>query len=104
MGTFIYVLFFMICTDKNYQYSNDKVLNCLVSASSYVTAKIIAGGPVVTMGYGPLFNPAIAFGYALFAWNFDYPQYIFMPFVGSIVAVLFYEFVFVKTQMIKSPV
>ena len=38
LGSFIYVLFFMICTDKKYQYSNDKVLNTLVSASSYITA------------------------------------------------------------------
>ena len=35
----------------------------------------------------------------LFSWNFrDIAQYLLLPFVGSILAVVFYEFVFVKSQ------
>lgn len=37
-GTFVYVLFFMICTDDKLKYSNDTVKNALVIASSYIAA------------------------------------------------------------------
>jgi hypothetical protein len=37
-GTFVYVLFFMICTDDKLKYSNDTVKNSLVIASSYIAA------------------------------------------------------------------
>jgi len=37
-GTFVYVLFFMICTDEKLKYSNDTVKNSLVIASSYIAA------------------------------------------------------------------
>ena len=37
-GTFVYVLFFMICTDEKLKYSNDVVKNSLVIASSYIAA------------------------------------------------------------------
>jgi len=44
LGAFVYVLFFMISTDKNTRYSKDKTINCLVIAASYVAAQGIAGG------------------------------------------------------------
>lgn len=37
-GTFIYVLFFMISTDKDLKYSQDTVKNALVIAASYITS------------------------------------------------------------------
>ena len=37
-GTFIYVLFFMICTDKDLKYSQDTVKNALVISSSYIAS------------------------------------------------------------------
>ena len=44
LAAFIYVLFFMISTDDKTRYSKDKVMNCLVIASSFVAAQGIAGG------------------------------------------------------------
>ena len=32
------------------------------------------------------------------SFSFKHPQYLFIPFGGSLLAVLFYEFVYVKTQ------
>lgn len=58
----------------------------------------MAGGQYVTMRTGPCFNPATAFGLAFFQMNFHFLQYIFMPWAGMLIAVLFYEFVFVRTQ------
>ena len=48
---------------------------------------------------GPLLNPAIAFGEMIWTLNFSYIiQYFLMPFVGSVLALVFYEYVFVKSQ------
>jgi glycerol uptake facilitator-like aquaporin len=49
---------------------------------------------------GPLLNPAIGFGLLLTEFNFRFEtlQYMFCPFAGSILALIFYEHVYVKTQ------
>lgn len=47
-GTFVLVFMFMICTDKKTQFSEDKVINCFIIASSYVGARLMAGGRLVT--------------------------------------------------------
>ena len=43
-------------------------------------------------------NPATAFGLATFQANFSFPQYLLCPFAGCVLSVIFYDFVFVKTQ------
>lgn len=97
-GTFIYVLFFMICTDDKLKYSNDTVKNSLIIASSFIAAQMMGGGQFVTYRTGPCLNPAVAFGMAVFSANFNFPQYLLCPFLGALLALIFYEFVFVKTQ------
>ena len=49
---------------------------------------------------GPLLNPAIAFGMLLFHFNFSLStlQYLLCPFAGSVLALIFYEHIYVKTQ------
>ena len=48
---------------------------------------------------GPLLNPALAFGQMVLSAEFSYIYiYMLMPFVGTVIALIFYEFVFVKTQ------
>lgn len=48
---------------------------------------------------GPLFNPALAFGQMVFSGDFNFIiQYFFCPFGGAAIALVFYEFVFVKSQ------
>lgn len=108
-GSFVLVFLFMICTDKKTQFSQDKVVNCFIVASSYCSARLMAGGTLVTgielAGFntynyvGPLLNPALAFGQCLLSWTFRYTlQYIVAPFAGSALALVFYEFVFVRSQ------
>ena len=48
----------------------------------------------------PLLNPTVALGTMI--WNassgsFGYWQYIVMPLVGTVLAIVFYELIFVKT-------
>lgn len=48
---------------------------------------------------GPLLNPALYIGQAL--WAFDFSSiitYSACPFAGGVLALIFYEFVFVKSQ------
>ena len=48
---------------------------------------------------GPLLNPALAFGQMVLSAEFSFIYiYMLMPFVGTVIALIFYEFVFVKTQ------
>jgi len=97
----------MLSTDKKTQFSNDKVINCFIISSSYVAARLMAGGCLVTgrrqhsliyINTGPLLNPALAFGQAISTFDLSNWQYIAMPFVGSALALVFYEFIFVKSQ------
>ena len=116
-GSFVLIFLFMICTDKKTQFSQDKVINCFVIASSYVSARLMAGGRLVTAIQrievvsgtvsqqdlyklvGPLLNPALALGQCLTSLDFSYAvQYIVMPFVGSALALIFYEQVFIRSQ------
>ena len=48
---------------------------------------------------GPLLNPALALGQIVFSWTWTF-WYIYpiIPFAGSAAALVFYEFVFVKSQ------
>lgn len=52
------------------------------------------------IGAGPLLNPAIAFGIIIMEGNISLStiQYILCPFAGSIMALIFYEQIYVKTQ------
>jgi glycerol uptake facilitator-like aquaporin len=95
-GTFLFVLFFMISTDKKTRYSNDKVMNSLVISASYMSACVFSGGPDVTHE-NPLLNPSIAMAMSIFGGSFEHPQYIVFPFFGALIAIIFYEAIFVKT-------
>lgn len=47
-GAFLYVFMFMMCTDKKTQFSKDKVINTFITASSYIAARLMSGGYLVT--------------------------------------------------------
>lgn len=47
-GSFIYIFLFMLCTNKETQYSEDKVVNCFIIASSFIAARLMGGGNLVT--------------------------------------------------------
>jgi len=109
LGTFIFVVFFKIVTDEKLYFSKEQALNCLIIASSYIAARSIVYGtgnsPTTTISYyGPCLNPAIAIGISLVTLMFEvgttfkwFWLYWFMPFVGSLIAIIFYRFVYLKT-------
>jgi len=39
----------MLSTDKKTQYSEDKVINCFIMSASYVAARLMGGGGIVTI-------------------------------------------------------
>lgn len=48
---------------------------------------------------GPLLNPALALGQMVLSADLNFfLQYLIMPFAGSVIALVFYELVFVKSQ------
>lgn len=96
----------MLCTDKKTQFSKDRVVNCLIISSSYVSARLMSGGRLVTrlrttkQSYcGPLLNPALAMGQMIVSFDFKYIWiYFLMPFGGAALALIFYEYIFVRSQ------
>lgn len=44
IGSFVFILLFMLATEKDKHFSEDKVINCLILASAYVGARLLAGG------------------------------------------------------------
>lgn len=113
-GTFIVVLFFMMMTDETMLFSREKAINCFIIASGYISARAMFNGSnfvyfTTISSLGACLNPAIALGLFFagllsgqFSWGWqvinDLWIYPVMPFVGAICALLFYEFVYKKTQ------
>ena len=115
-GTMVFVIFFKLCTDETLYFSKEQAINCLIIASSYVASRAYFGGNFVNhtgltalggvTNYGACLNPAFALGIFLTSiffspgeslkWVWLYPV---MPFAGAIFAVIFYELVYKKTQL-----
>jgi len=99
LGTFVYVTFFLMCSDKRTRFSNDKVINSFILAAAFVASRLISGGRMVTglpqgtikvsnltgdpdeledleitkyLYSGPLLNTALAFGQQLISLDFTY--------------------------------
>ena len=108
-GTMVFVIFFKLCTDETLYFSKEQAINCLIVAASYIASRDYFGGGSAYMmvsSYGACLNPAIAIAITLTSifwtpgdslkWVWLYPV---MPFVGAILAVIFYELVYKKTQL-----
>lgn len=111
----VFVIFFKLCTDETLYFSKEQAINCFIIACSYIASRAFFGGnfvdlaPLGTSGvtnYGACLNPAIALGIFLTSIFFDpgaslkwFWLYPVMPFAGAIFAVIFYELVYKKTQM-----
>jgi glycerol uptake facilitator-like aquaporin len=122
-GTFIFVLFFKIVTDERLKFSNENAINCLIIAAAYTSSRAIINGTGVCFpindvagkacgaaggisSYGACLNPAIALGICLNSvinWPGDsfkwFWIYTFMPLLGSLLSIIFYRFVYMKTQL-----
>lgn len=106
IGAFIFVTFFKIVTDERLYFSKETAINCLIISSSYIAARSIVNGVVPISTFGACMNPAVAIGIALvsmvsdpvetFAWFWIY---WFMPFLGSFISIVFYRYVYLRTQL-----
>jgi len=110
----VFVIFFKLCTDETLYFSKEQAINCFIIASSYIASRAFFGGDFTNhlligsgvTNYGACLNPAIALGIFLtsifFApgeslkWIWLYPV---MPMAGAVLAVIFYELVYKKTQI-----
>lgn len=104
LGTFFVAFFYLTQTEEKTTFSKEKAINCFIIAASYVGARAMLSGTTFTMS-GAVLNPAIAFGtnftqlFSAGSGAFKYVWlYTLLPFVGSVLAVLFHEFVFKKTH------
>ena len=112
-GAFIFVLFFKIVTDERTHLSDQSAINCFIIAAAYVAARSIVNGSDTGLqgfngvsSYGACLNPAVAVGITMNSIWFHSGDtlkwfwiYWLMPFAGSLLAIVFYRFVYMKTQL-----
>lgn len=104
LGSFLVVFFFLTQTEPKTTISKEKSINCFIIASAYVSARSMLYGCAYTRS-GACLNPAIALGSNFtqlfedggegFKWVWIYCGF---PIIGALIAVLFHEYVFKKTQ------
>ena len=104
LGTFFVAFFYLLQTEDKTVFSKEKAINCFIIASAYIGARGMLSGNTFTVS-GAVLNPAIAIGTTLtqlFATNVSGFKYVWlyglMPFIGSVAAQLFYDYVFKKTH------
>ncbi|CDW87230.1 major intrinsic protein [Stylonychia lemnae] len=104
LGSFLVVFFYLTQTEKKTVFSQEQAVNCFIIASAYIGARAMLNGTKITLS-GAVLNPAIGLGTCftqLFDTGVDHFTWVWiyalMPFVGAILAVLFHEYVFKKTQ------
>jgi glycerol uptake facilitator-like aquaporin len=98
LGTFLVTLFYLTQTEGRTQFSKERAIQCFIIAAAYVGSRSLCAANHITAS-GAVLNPAIGFGADLFTakgltWIWLYTG---IPFGGSILALIFHEFVFKKT-------
>lgn len=100
VASFLVVLFYLTQTEEKTMLSKERAISCFIIAASYVGSRSLCASNILTYS-GAVLNPAIGFGACIVEGvrGLDYIWvYALFPFIGSIIAVLFHEFVFKKTQ------
>ena len=101
----ILTLFFLMLAEERNRLTTEESVNSFIIACSYIgTRGIFNGGNKLYTNYGACMNPAIAIGITIaslisdgtssFKYIWLYPL---LPFAGSLLAFVFYEFVYKKT-------
>lgn len=136
IGTFLFVFFYLAQSEKESEVSSEKAINCLVIAAAFVSARAMVMGQLGFAGelsqqtgleaglilgvstYGAMLNPSMATCVcsvsvwqssvdATFAFKYIW-IYIVFPIIGSVCAVIFYDYAFKTAQheieMNKNPV
>ena len=104
IGSFFFIFFFLTQTEESTRFGKEKAINCFIISSAYIGARAMLNGKNVTLS-GAVLNPAIGIGTnftMLFQNGGMYFQYVWiyglLPIGGAVLAVIFYELVFKKTQ------
>lgn len=100
LGSFFLAFLYLTQTEEKTKLSKDPAITTLIIAASYVAALTMVSGPFNVVA---CLNPAIGFGASMQqsykgvgdGWSKAY-VFLGMPFVGSLIAVLFFEFVYKK--------
>jgi len=109
LGGFLLVFVYLTQTEEGYKLSNDPAITTMIISGCYVVAMYIGFSAVAPMMVVSSLNPAVSFGMIVavvfkpgkgiqnsgmtWAWI-----YLVFPWVGAIVAVIVYEFLFKKAQ------
>lgn len=100
LGSFFLAFLYLTQTEEKTKVSKDPAITTLIIAASYVAALTMVSGPFQVL---PCLNPAIGFGASMQqaynsesdGWQTAY-VFLLMPFAGSVIAVIFFEFVYKK--------
>ena len=100
LGSFFLAFLYLTQTEEKTKLSKDPAITTLIIAASYVAALVMVSGPFKGL---PCLNPAIGFGASMQqvydagteGWESSY-VFLLMPFAGSVLAVIFFEFVYKK--------
>lgn len=110
LGSGCFVFFYLSQTEKKTVISQIETVQCFVLAAAYITARtLVRGNGAILCNYGVIMNPAIAIGIFFCSWFKDFGEawkyiwlYPIFPVIGGVLAVFFFEFVYVKTdEMLK---
>ena len=100
LGSFLYIFTFLIQTGKETRFSSDPAIWSLIVSASYGSVLYFNGGKIAAS-----MNPAYAVAVhmtMLMDQGGHWLKYLWVfaifPFIGGILALLFYEFVYKKTQ------
>jgi glycerol uptake facilitator-like aquaporin len=100
MGSFFLVFMYLTSTEEKTKFTKDAAIQTIILAGSYLGAMLIAGVKMETLDASPV-NPAIAIAFVFFnpSTKAFGSVLIFgtMSFAGSILALIFFRFVYKKT-------
>lgn len=102
MGSFFLVFMYLSSTEPKTKFTNDKAVQTIILAGSYLGAMLLAGNKIETLHTSPV-NPAIALATLVFNlsefWNNLANIWIFcvISFAGSILALIFFRKIYQTT-------
>jgi glycerol uptake facilitator-like aquaporin len=108
VGSFCFVFFYISQTESKTVISSIETIHCFVLSASYIAARtIVCGNATRISTYPAILNPSFAIGIQIASWFTDFGEalkwiwlYPVMPFAGAVLAIVFFEFVYKKTQTI----
>jgi glycerol uptake facilitator-like aquaporin len=101
IASFFLVFMYLCSTDAKTKFTKDAAIQTIILSGSYLGAMMLAGTNLATFKASPV-NPAVAFGLVILNISAENLKgsliYILSPFGGSVLALLFFRFIYKKTQ------